>query len=54
MVVMALAKGGLEAFTRIERHAGGHPVTDDEINALDARSKNAAQAFRDAVKAGQA
>ncbi len=51
-LVLALAKVGMDAFTMIERHASGRPISDAEIAALEARAKGAAERFRDLVKGG--
>ena len=51
-LVLALAKVGMDAFTMIERHATGRQISDDEITALEARAKSAAERFRDLVKGG--
>jgi len=50
-LVLALAKVGMDAFAMIERHADGREVTNDELDALEARAKGAAQRFRDLVTA---
>jgi len=48
-LVLALAKVGMDAFDMIERHVDGREVTNDELDALEARAKGAAQRFRDLV-----
>ena len=45
-------KVGMGAFTMNERHATGRQISDDEINALEARAKGAAERLRDLVKGG--
>lgn len=50
-LVLALAKVGMDAFAMIERHTDGREVTNDELDALEARAKGATQRFRDLVMA---